>query len=106
MRIASWLQITDATLVASRFLASDADSAAGLTRPVETITIEAYPPNGSPAVRIVRKNQLSLIVAANPNLKDERMVRVDVNLSWQGTPNQRTRSRATSTLIAKGGTSK
>jgi Tfp pilus assembly protein PilV len=106
LRIGNWLQITDASLVASKFLAADADSAGGFTLPVETVTIEAYPPNGTPAARIVRKNHNTVVVVANPNLKNERMVRVDVNLSWLGTPNQRPRSRATSTLIAKGGTSK
>jgi hypothetical protein len=106
MRIANWLQITDAAYLQSA-LADPSDSAKMLTAAVETITVSAYPPkNGSANVKVVRSNDNAQTVSANAALADERMVRVDVSVAWQGAPRNRPRLRATSALIAKGGVAK
>jgi hypothetical protein len=109
MRIANWLQITDATYLANSLMATASDSTTGLGNPVETVTVTAYR-NGiaDPTVRAeaVRQSGGTRIIAANAALKNERMVRVDLNLRWEGFPRSRPRERATTTLIAKGGIAK
>lgn len=109
LRIANWLQITDASFLANALMATPSESTSGLGNPVETITVTAYR-NGvaDPTVRavVVRQNGGTRIVALNAALKDERMVRVDLDLRWEGFPRNRARQRATTTLIAKGGIAK
>jgi hypothetical protein len=106
MRIANWLQITDATYLASAFAVST-DSGKPLNAPTETITVSAYPAKaGSTPVKVVRSNGSTQIVSSNADLANERMVRVDVSVAWKGFPRNRPRLRATTALIAKGGVSK
>jgi hypothetical protein len=109
MRIANWLQITDGNYLANTLLASNSDSASGLSNPIETITVTAYRAGGAePTVcaGAIRRNGATQIAVLNPALKDERMVRVDVSLTWRGFPRNRPRARATTALIAKGGITK
>jgi hypothetical protein len=107
MRIANWAQITDATYLASNLLATDTDSTSSLPGVIETLTVSAYPAK-SPAVRarVIRQSKATTIVLSDATLKDERMVRVDVEFKWQGFPKKRQRIRATSALIAQGGITK
>jgi len=107
MRIANWVQITDASYLASTLLATDTDSTSSLSGVIETLTVSAYPAK-SPEVRarVVRQNKVTSIILSDATLKDERMVRVDVELKWQGFPHKRQRIRATSALIAQGGITK
>ena len=107
MRIANWLQITDADYLANNVFATGTGSTASLAGPVETITISAYPPKtGSTAAQLIRKDNATRVVTSNSTLQDERMVRVDLSLTWQGFPRNRQRIRATTALIAKGGITK
>lgn len=107
MRIANWLEITDASYLAETLLATGTDSSGSLAITVETITVSAYPPKaGFASAQVVRQNNATQIVSSNASLKDERMVRVDLQLSWQGFPRKRQRLRATTALIAKGGIAK
>lgn len=107
MRIANWVQITDASYIATRMLNSPADSTGTLDTTVESITVSAYPPKtGAATAKATRQNNQSQVVSSNAALKNERMVRVDIELGWQGFPKKRVRSRAAAVLIAKGGISK
>jgi uncharacterized protein (TIGR02598 family) len=107
MRIANWLQITDADYLATTLLAEQNDSAATLQGAVEKITVTAYPPKtGSAAVKASRSNGTASVGNRNVDLKEERMVRVDLELTWQGFPKNRPRARATTAIIAKGGITK
>jgi len=107
MRIANWVQITDAEFLRSDLFSGSASSTAALSKPVETITVSAYPPKaGSVAAQIRRENNVTSVVSTNLALKDERMVRVDVNLTWKGFPRNRTRVRAATVLVAQGGITK
>ena len=107
MRIANWLQITDATFISGTLMTKASESAAGLTAPVETLTVAEYPPiTGQVPVRVKRSANGVQIVSQNTALKDCRMVRVDFDLTWTGIPGQRARARSSSVLIAKGGISK
>lgn len=109
MRIANWLQITDVNYLANTLLASNSESTGGLADPIETITVTAYRAGAADATvraEAIRQNNAPRIVLANTGLKDERMVRVDVSLTWRGFPRNRQRERATTALIAKGGITK
>ena len=87
MRIASWGQITDAAYPANTLLSTAPDSTGGVANPVETVTVTAYRSTGAdPTIRarVSLQNNSALIITSNSNLKDERMVRVDIDLSWKG----------------------
>jgi hypothetical protein len=106
MRIANWVQITDATYLGEA-LATGSESANTLNSAVETLTVSAYPPKSdSMPVKLVRSNGNTKVQSANADLKNERMVRVDLSVAWQGFPRNRPRLRATTALIAKGGVTK
>ena len=107
MRIANWLQITDATYLAEDLVTTAAASAAGLKSPTETITVSAYPARAGVAkAEVIRGPAGIRTVSSNPSLKDERMVRVDIRVVWRGTPRNRERVRMTTALLAKGGIAK
>jgi uncharacterized protein (TIGR02598 family) len=107
MRIANWLQITDATYLSGTLFAAPGESAQALPGIVEKITVSAYPPKtGSLPAQVVRSNNATQIIKSNDLLKDERMVRVDLELTWKGFPRNRSRIRATTAIIAKGGITK
>ena len=107
MRIANWLQITDATYLSGTLFAAPGDSAATLPSAAEKITVSAYPPKaGSIPAQVVRSNGTTQILKSNDALKDEGMVRVDLEVTWTGFPKNRPRLRATTAIIAKGGITK
>lgn len=107
MRIANWLQITNATFVANQIRTITRPSTEGLSSVVETVTISAYPPRtGVTPITITRTGTAVQISSTNTALVNERMVRVDMRLDWKGVPNGRPRQRATMALIAKGGIAK
>ena len=109
MRIANWLQITDANYISTKLLASGTSSAQSLADRVETITVTAYRASGTEptiSTEVIRQNRVNKITKSNIALKDERMVRVDITLTWKGFPKHRQRHRATTSVIAKGGITK
>jgi type II secretory pathway pseudopilin PulG len=107
MRIANWVQITDPTYIATKLMVEGNRSAGTLTLPVETISVLEYPEKllATP-LRVTRQNGVAKLDSSGSNLKDARMVRVDISLTWQGFPHKRQRARATTAIIAKGGISK
>jgi IS5 family transposase len=106
MRIANWAQITDANYVSTKLMNSSTASSNALAGVVETITISAYPdPTVTAAVKVKRQGAATQVVAANSDLDDQRMVQLQVELTWTGAE-KRPHSRATTALIAKGGISK
>lgn len=102
----NWLQLTDASFLSTEFMSFDAESIGGLAKPVETITVSAYPPKTGMVTQVVRKNGAATVVTSNPLLKNERMVRVDFSVEWQGAPKNRARSRMTSCLVSRAGSNK
>ena len=102
IRTAGWVQTTDPTYLQG-ILAAGSDSGKALTSPTETITVSAYPPNGSTPLEVVRSNGVSQTNSTNANLPKEQMVRVDLSVAWKGFPRSRPRLRATTVLLAKGG---
>jgi hypothetical protein len=108
MRIANWVQITDSNYVAQQILNTATSSAVGLPALVETMTVSPYTAlTGTTApVKVSRAGSTASIQCSNPQLQNERMVRVDINLVWESGQDKRQRVRATSVLIAKGGITK
>lgn len=107
MRIANWVQITDANYIATQMMNSAAASTGTLDTTIESVTVSAYPAKtGFATAKVTRQNQQTQVVSSNSALKNERMVRVDIELGWQGFPKKRMRSRAATVLIAKGGITK
>ncbi len=106
VHVANWLQLTDAEYLYSEYLGTDAKASIGLGSPVETLTVSAYPEKPGMFTQIVRENHTTRIIASNPLLKDERMVRVDFAVKWKGFPRNRERSRVTTSLISRVGSNK
>lgn len=106
MRTLNWAEITDTGSVQAIYR-TPADAAVLLTNPVETVTISAFPPPGTPPATIQVQRAANGTVSQisdNPDLVDGYpAVRVDVRLTWKGTPHGRTRTRETSTVVANGG---
>jgi hypothetical protein len=106
MRIANWPQITSATYVSGSLMNTSTASSNALADAVETITISAYPdPTVTAAVKVKRQGGSTQVVSANSELDDQRMVQLQVELTWTGAE-KRPRTKATTALIAKGGISK
>src|SRR5207302_6188487 len=84
MRIANWAQITDANYIAANLLNTATGSSVGLPRLIETITVSSPASASITPAKVTREGSNVRINSANPNLLTERMVRVDLKLTWQG----------------------
>jgi Tfp pilus assembly protein PilV len=105
MRIANWVQITDSNYLANNLLNTATGSAVGLPSLAETMTItSADNPSMAPA-KVIRSGNSVRVTSSNSTLQNERMVRVDLKLVWQGL-DRRQHTRSTCALIAKGGIAK
>jgi hypothetical protein len=106
MRIANWVQISDTDYLKEKLLATSTGSASSLPDATETITVSAYPAKAGASVRVTRSKNAARIDSLNTALQQERMVRVDVELNWEGFPQKRRRTRVATAIIAKGGITK
>ena len=105
MRIANWVQITDASYVSTNLLNTATGSAVGLPGVTETLTVSsATSPSLTPA-KVTRSGNSVQVNTSNSALQNERLVRVDVKLVWNGM-DRRQHTRSTCALIAKGGIAK
>jgi len=105
VRLQDWAEVTDVASVQT-LMGTAADASGLLTNPVETITVSPFPPSaGAATIQVQRAaNGTVTQISDNPNLVDgNSAVRVDVRVTWTGTPNGRTRLRETSTVVANGG---
>jgi hypothetical protein len=104
LRIASWGQVWDPTLMSKSMLATPSPSTAGLSQPVETVVVSPYPDKaGFVPAKVVVTNGVPAVVSANAALKNERMVRIDISLTWKGFPKKRNRARTATILMANKG---
>lgn len=106
MRIANWVQISDTDYLKDKLLATPTGSASSLPDATETITVSAYPAKTGSPVRVTRAKNATRVDSLNTTLQAERMVRVDVELTWEGFPQKRRRTRVATVIIAKGGITK
>jgi prepilin-type N-terminal cleavage/methylation domain-containing protein len=76
-------------------------SAAGINNLTETITVTKYP-EGSTAIKVRRNPDGSLTTLShNPNLANEAMVRVVVQLTWVNSADNRTRNQSGQIILTK-----
>lgn len=104
IRGVTYAQATDTAFLQSSVFNSSPANAAMLANPVETLTVSAFPPDGSTPSRLTRQGATTTINSNNPNLTTGATVRLDLQISWQGRGG-RTRTRQVSMLVAKGGIS-
>lgn len=103
VRALPYARLTDAAYLRDHLLDAPTASAAGLPDPVETVTLAAFPPDGTPATRVRRApGGAATLESVNPDLPAATAVRVDLQLVWQ-TRGGRERQRVLSTVVAKGG---
>lgn len=105
MRIANWVQITDANYIATNLLNTATGSAVGLPGVTETLSVNSTSNPSQTPTKVTRSKTSVQINSSNTTLQSERMVRIDLKLAWIGR-DQRQHTRATCALIAKGGIAK
>lgn len=102
LRAANWLQITDGNLLVKEIFSGNNSSTPGLGTASEVITVSAFPPDSNvPPVKVAFKDGAATVVGLNAKMKEQRMVRVDVNLSWTGYPNKRSHVRTSTALVSR-----
>jgi len=105
MRIANWVQITDASYISTDVLNTATGSAVGLPGVTETMTVASATNTTVTPAKITRSGNSVQVNTSNIALQNENLVRVDVKLVWKGL-DKRQHTRSTCALIAKGGIAK
>ena len=106
IRSVTWSVLTDASRFQQDLAANSPRSGTGLYGLVEDITISPYPTSPGPAasIHVTRAANGTATIISQPSdntLANGAMVRVDLKDTWQ--LRGRTRTRATSAVIASGG---
>jgi type II secretory pathway pseudopilin PulG len=106
MRIANWHQITDADWINANLLNTDAAGSNTLKNISETLTLTPYGSSSVSATQLTRANGSSQIITRNASLLTESAVKVVWTIDFTGSPNDRSASRQTVAILAKGGVAK
>lgn len=106
LRIANWHQITDADWVKNNIMSADAAGSDGLKLMSETLLLIPYGSSSAGNTQITRSNRSTSIVNRNSNLLGENAIKVVWTVSYTGSPNDKTVSRPTVAILAKGGVAK
>ena len=106
MRIANWHQVTDASWLLANLLNTDAPGASQLTSMSETLTIVPYGSSTVGNTQLTRTNGNVSIVTNNTALLAESAIKVIWTVNYTASPNNRTISRQTVAILAKGGVAK
>ena len=106
MRIANWHQITDADWVKANLLNNAAPGSSELKTLSETLTLAPYGSSNTATTLLTRTGNSVVINRRNSNLLTENAVKVMWTVSYTGAPNDRTTSRQTVAILAKGGVAK
>jgi hypothetical protein len=101
LRNCTWAQLTDSTYLRTNVLNSSPSGAANLGNLTEVLTINSYPTAGNPPISLTRTNGSASVTTSNAAIASSTLVRVDATLSWTAAPGGRSRTQATSTLLAK-----
>lgn len=101
LRDCAWPQLTDSNYLRASVLNSSSSGASNLGQLSETLTINSYPIAGNPPISVLRSNGTASVTSTNPAIANATLVRVDIRLSWIAGPGGRTRTQATSTLVAQ-----
>jgi Tfp pilus assembly protein PilW len=106
LRIANWHQITDAAWLRDNVLNVDAAGAGQLKDASETITLIPYGSSTSGNTKLTRAGGLAKIESQNNALLTENALKVIWAVTYTGTPNNRSTTRQTVAILAKGGVAK
>jgi hypothetical protein len=105
LRGVTYSQLTTPTYLQNSVFNTDTVSQAMLPSPVETFTVNAYPPVApTPTPIQVTRQSGSATLGPNPNttLGSGSLIRADLQLQWQNRGGG-THTRAVSIILAKGG---
>lgn len=105
MRIANWHQVTDADWLRTNVFNSDAPGTNELKNVSETLTIEPYASLTIGNIQLLRSNGAARIVS-NSGLLAENAVKIIWTVTYDGAPNDRSNTRQTVAILAKGGVAK
>ncbi len=106
MRIANWHQITDADWISNNLLNTDAPGSTALKNLSETLVLSPYGSSSTAATQVTRSGGVAQIVTRNSSLLTENAVKVVWTVNFTGAPNDRSLSRQTVAILAKGGVAK
>jgi Tfp pilus assembly protein PilV len=106
LRIANWHQITDAIWLRDNLLNVDAAGANQLKDASETLTLIPYGSSTPGNTKLTRANGSAIIENQNTALLGENALKIVWMVSYTGTPNDRSITRQTVAILAKGGVAK
>jgi hypothetical protein len=106
VRSVNWKQVIDATYLTGTFLAAPPKSVAPLADYQENITITGWPAGGGTVLRITKEPKLAAqVVAQSGDLANERLLKIVVQLKWEGTAGI-VHTRELATILSNGGISR
>ena len=106
MRIANWHQITDAGWVKANLLNTGANGSTDLKSITEIVTIAPYGSANTAFTKFTRIGNTVTINPENDDLLTENAIKVTWTINYIGAPNDRSMTRQTVAILAKGGVAK
>jgi hypothetical protein len=107
LRIANWHQITDADWLRANLLNVDAPGSDLLKGEAETVTLIPYGSSATGNTQLTRSyGAPATIVNRNNALLGEGAIKIVWSVNYLGSPNNRTLTRQTVAILAKGGVAK
>jgi hypothetical protein len=106
LRIANWHQITDANWIKNNLLNTAASGIEGLKNLTETLTLVPYGSGNTGNTQLTRTVSSTTINTHNDALLLESAVKIIWTINYVGAPNDRSTSRQTVAILAKGGVAK
>jgi type II secretory pathway pseudopilin PulG len=106
LRIANWHGITDADWLAHNLLNTGAPGGDGLKNLAETLTITPYNGASNNPTQLTRTGSTVAITQVNEDLLGENALKIVWAVNYVGAPNNRSISRQTVAILAKGGVAK
>jgi len=107
LRLADWRKITSPSYLCDTLLATSAKSAAPLSEISEKVTVTAFPDETAAQKLVVQRNTngTRVTLVSGDGLLTQRLAKVELQVNWTGSDG-RSRTRATTTLMANGGISR
>jgi hypothetical protein len=106
LRIANWHQVTDADWIKTNLLNIAPSGVDGLKNLTETLTLIPFGSGNVGNTQLTRSGNSVSIVTRNNALLMENAVKIVWAIDYVGAPNDRSTSRQTVAILAKGGVAK
>ncbi len=103
LRIANWHQITDADWVRTNLLNTDAPGSSNLKGLAETLVFTPYGSSSTTITQVERSGGAARVVTSNAGMLLEKAMKVCWTITFTGAPNDRSQTRQTVAILAKGG---